>query len=265
MAICATLTLGCTSAQLDQLNTTAVQAQTGAAVRLVSSATIAQMALIHMAAALSQAASLDFDDGDVPPLTGAPQPGADFTYELDNQLGTGKVVRTHVGKRTVDLAFAFVSERGNSGMAYTITRTSGTFEGYQLFFTRLTLLYSSILGDNILPLKHENGRFLFNIDIKGIGSLGVNGAETVRLTKADFNLTYPISEGEGRVGVLKAVDNNGTMFDGNVVMANKALTLQGAIKAPNGTLAYEFKTGPGGDVSLVRPASAPQPPAPAND
>ncbi len=259
-AAVATLTLGCTAAQFGQATTTIAQAQAGAAVRLATSATIAQMSLVHMAAALSRAATQDFDDGNVPPLTSAPRTDADFTYELDNNAGTGKIARTVGGKRTVDLAFTYESERGNAGMAYTVTGTSGHFEGYQLLFPRLTLLFSAVLGEGFLPRKHTNGQFLFNVDIMAVGSLGVGGVEAVRLSKAEFGLMYPISEGEAKVGDLRVVDRDGSTFDGEVVMAEKTLRLRGAIKSANGTPAFELKTGANGELTLSK--SPPMPAAP---
>lgn len=261
----AAVATGCSGAQFNQLNMTVAQAQTGAAIQLATSATIAQMALIHMAAALSQVASQDLNDGSVPPQTGAPRPDAEFRYELDNKAGTGKVIRSGGGKSTVDLSFTFESERGSAGMAYTVTGTTGHFEGYQLLFPRLTLLFSAILGDNFLPKKHENGNFLFNVDIDAVGSIGVNGAEVTRLSRAKFGLSYPISEGESRVGELQAVSLNGNTFDGEVIMASKALKLQGTIKSPSGASLYELRSNASGGVSLSKAMNQEQPPsAPTN-
>jgi len=255
VAAAAVLVAGCTSAQFTQLNATLMQAEAGRAARLATSATIAQLALVHMAAALSQAAAQDIGDGTVSTLTGAPAPDAEFSYELDNAAGTARVLRTHGGRRSVDLAFTFAAERGNAGMAYTVTGTTGQFEGYQLFFPRLTLVFSAMLGADMQPAKHENGYTLFNVDIDAMGSLGTRGTESMRLSKATFGLTYPISAGEAQVGALTAVGADGNVFDGRVMLANKSLRLEGAIKDAAGIKLYDLKAGPDGGMSLSKPTN----------
>lgn len=259
VALTSALTLSCNAEQVAQVNAAAAQAKSGPAVRLATSTTIAQMALFHLAAAVSQAVSKDLDDPTAAPMAPSSGPDSEFTYEVDRGAGTGRIIRLHEGKRTVDLSFSFEGEGTNGGMAYVITRTSGHFEGYQLFFSRMTLLYSAILGVDFSPLRYDDGSILMNVTISAIGSFGVSGVETARLSKAELSLTYPISEREMRVGEIRAAGRDGSMFEGEVYLANKAIKLKGAIKDPSGAVAYELSTTPSGEVSLTAPVTPKEP------
>ena len=253
LVVASMLTFSCNAEQIAQVNAIAIQSKSGPAVRLATSAAIAQMALFHLAAAVSQAASNDFDDPNAAPMAPSAGPDSEFTYEVDREAGTGRIIRSHAGKRAVDLEFTFEGEGSNGGMAYAITSTNGHFEGYQLFFPRLTLLYTAILSDAFNPLKHENGNLLINVTISAVGSFGVSGVETTQLSKANLSLTYPISERELRVGEVNLKGRDGNTFEGEVYLADKVLKLKGALKDASGALEYELSTTPTGEVSLTPP------------
>lgn len=260
LLVTSALTFACSAEQVARINAASIQAKSGSAIKLATSATIAQMALFHLAAAVSRAATEAFDSPDAAPMVPASGPDAEFAYQVNTAARTGRITRFHEGKRVVDLEFAFESEGANAGVAYAVTRTSGQFEGYQFFFPRLRLVYSAMLDEAFNPLKHENGNWLINVAISANGSLGIAGVETAHLSKAEISLTYPISEREGRVGEVALEGRDGSTFAGEVHLATKAIQLTGAVKDANGVLAYELNTTPNGELSLAAPAASPASP-----
>lgn len=268
-ALMATLMLsggvGCTQAQsvsvtnlLSQVKSSGKQS---AAAGIAASAVTAQQTLYYLASALSQAASIDLQGENLAPI-GAFGSTAEISYVLDTVAGTGKVTGIRGGKQVVDLSFTYEKEHGNAGMAYTITGTSGSVEGYQMFFPRLTLLYTALLNGGFQPMRNSQGDALFNVSVEAIGSFGVEGIETMRLSKTTLNLTYPLTEGESKVGSLLATSNDGTRFEGELLAANKAFKLKGAIRDPLGRVTHQLETNAKGEASLQLAHPPEIPPAP---
>lgn len=244
---------GCSDAHLAAVTATAQNARGGNVVRVVTTAAVAQMAVLHIAAALSEAARRDFSSGDVPSL--ASNAGSEYAYQVDTSAGRGTVTRTSAGKRTVDLAFTFVSEASNAGKAYAITSTTGTFEGYQMVFPRLTVAFTAVLGEQLVPTRHENGSPLMNVEIRAVGTLGANGNEAARISDLSLGLTYPALPGTRTVGALRATGTDGTAMSGAVIEQEGALRIAGGVTTPGGGPTYKVDTGANGELSLSEEAA----------
>lgn len=253
-AFASTLSLnGCSLEQYHQVSAAAVQARTGSAIRLATSTTVAQMALFHIAAAVSQAARRDLNDPAASPLANSSETAAGITYEADSAAGTGTVIDERDGSRLINLQFTFEGATTNAGVAYSVTSTTGTIEGYQLLFPRLTITFSTMLGNNFSPVKHANGSYLINAMISASGYLGVSGVETTRVSSSSISITYPVTERAMTIGNISTSDRDGKSFDGDVFLAQGVIGLKGRLKEPNGDLAFELQTLPSGEISLVPP------------
>lgn len=239
---------GCSDVQLSAVNSAVQSARGGSVARVVTSAAIAQMAVVHVAAALSDAARREFNGADVPTLASAA--GSEYMYSVDAKAGRGTVTRETNGKRTVDLGFSFVTEPSNAGKAYAITGTTGTFEGYQMVFPRLTVSFTAVLGERLTPARHENGSQLMNVEIRAVGTLGANGNEVAQVSDLAFSLTYPALPGERKVGSLKVVGRDGTTMNGAVLEQEGALKISGGVTSPSGSPVYRVDTGANGELSL---------------
>lgn len=241
------------------INSATLQARTGSAVQLATTTAIAQMALFHIAAAISEAASKDFKDPNTKPMTSGSDSNESIKYIVDHEQGTGQIVRMQNGKHAADLNFSFEHERTNAGEAYAVTSITGHFEGYQLLFSKLNLHYSALLGDNFKPVMHEDGSYLTNVTIDASGYFGVSEKITARLVRAKISLTYPISDRTLKIGEINSSGKNNSSFDGEVFLESKSIKLKGAIKDVSGVVVYELNTSEQGTVELLEPTASIQP------
>lgn len=257
--------LGCSPEQSASVTTIFTQAKASgkqsAAAGLASSALTAQQTLYYLANAFAQAASVDLQGEELSAVGGFGKADTQLSYELDTEKGTGKVTGLRGGKQVVDLSFTYEKEHGNAGMAYTVTGTTGHVEGYRMFFPRLTLLYTIVLGTNFQPERDAKGNALFNVSLDATGSFGVGGTETMRLSKTTLNLTYPLAEGEAKAGTIVATSSDGLRFEGELWSANKAFKLKGTIQDAAGQVTHLLETTPSGEAGLQPAGPAPRPTA----